>query len=674
MKLLASLLGCAAADWACCGYDEFGIVNPDCPLTEKTPWAMKTDNAETDPEGITDHHCKSWEANIDATMEGNDNKDNWGGCGFQRHFPWAMRKTTDGEDKSGAGEMDDDIHCNLGVFDCSDTSNVVSVYGALKTSAGFLFSLTNGAFSASGTNAVFGEVHLGGVCKLWIPVTESAIDSVHIAGVHMNGGGTVGDGGTMAVFDGAELCHDETCSDATKTVAGTAYCFSVVNIGEFMRNNNEGGPHDVMNANVAGKDDGGHPSFDLAGTASEGAYTVHYGDSIRPGALNGGGDTAVNVGASFDVVVHFKSQWCISHWTIVDMQAPGDWNSETTADDYVLEGNPPHHHHTDVADKRFDGQVGVCGCCADGGDRHDTVSTITAKGCFACSGCSEFNTYGAMVGTQYSWPNAGAWAAFYSFITCADNGFMIYDVATAAGTGTITKTSNMRQTVHSMFYNDVRHDWTNAHEGSGTLVIRGNMRQVGTMVTNCGPGIIHTDDSARCTWNWNFVVNTAGDAEDWFERDDPKEHRVWLAGDDTDRNVETSVFDGLITSLVETHDFSVVFQNDDDLGTNVDDSDDVFTLDASKYFTTPAKSVTAANHEFSFTMHCKQSNVDGTGIEIDGTGFANAGDTTDTNIRDLFPDCYFGDEIHFQYTLAKTNSVNNDQRLNAWYSYTTYSF
>jgi len=430
MKLLASLLGCAAADWACCPYDDFGIVNPLCPLSEKTPWAMTNSNADPDPAGVTDHHCKAWEANIDATMEGNDQKENWGGCGFQRHFPWAMVKSTTPKDLTDAADLAASVHCALGVFDCGTPGTAASVYGAIDT--GFKFNLNKGAFSDDGTNAVFGEVHLGGVCKLWIPVTESAIDSVHIAGVHMNGGGTAGDGapaGSSAVFDGAKLCKEEDCATAKFQVAGTAYCFSVVNVGEFMENHNEGNGHNVMNANVAGSDDGGHRHFELEGTKSVDTYDVHFGESIRPDGLAGGGNTMVNAGANFDVVVHFKSQWCISHWTIVDMQSAGDWNSETPGNDYVLAGDPPHHHHTDVADKRFPGNIGVCGCCHDVSGtltRHDEASLVTAKGCTPCDDdakCKEFNTYAEGV-LNMKWPNAGAWAAFYSFVTCANEKFV----------------------------------------------------------------------------------------------------------------------------------------------------------------------------------------------------------------------------------------------------------
>merc|ERR1712159_577323 len=106
--------------------------------------------------------------------------------------------------------------------------------------------------------------------------------------------------------------------------------------------------------------------------------------------------------------------------------------------DYPLkdDGNGnPQHAHTDVADKRFDGSVGLCGCCDNSGVRHDDPSNtqITAGECTKCAGqgCTEFNTYGPGVTGGMKWPNAGAWAAYHSFITCADSNFMIYDVASA---------------------------------------------------------------------------------------------------------------------------------------------------------------------------------------------------------------------------------------------------
>lgn len=59
MKLLASLVAAATADYACCPYDEFGVVFSGCPLTEKTPWAIDSNNA--DPHGVEHHMCKAWE-------------------------------------------------------------------------------------------------------------------------------------------------------------------------------------------------------------------------------------------------------------------------------------------------------------------------------------------------------------------------------------------------------------------------------------------------------------------------------------------------------------------------------------------------------------------------------------------------------------------------------------
>ena len=109
MKLLAGLLGCAVADYACCPYDDFGVTNDECPLTEKTPWAMESNNH--DSTGVERHMCKSWEANVDATFEGTEDFDNWGGCGFQRHFPWGTVAAMPGQ------TTDQTLtHCTLGFF------------------------------------------------------------------------------------------------------------------------------------------------------------------------------------------------------------------------------------------------------------------------------------------------------------------------------------------------------------------------------------------------------------------------------------------------------------------------------------------------------------------------------------------------------------------------------
>lgn len=89
MKLSQKLLalgGVTLADYACCPYDDYGMPHAACTtaLPEKTPFSMESD--------WRNGACKAWESNVDATYDGNDNNcqtnENWGSCGFQRHFPW----------------------------------------------------------------------------------------------------------------------------------------------------------------------------------------------------------------------------------------------------------------------------------------------------------------------------------------------------------------------------------------------------------------------------------------------------------------------------------------------------------------------------------------------------------------------------------------------------------
>jgi len=691
MKLLASLLGCAVADYACCPYDEFGVVNPACPLSEKTPWAMDGSNA--DPAGVEVHVCKAWEANIDATMEGTDGKADWGGCGFQRHFPWSMNQAPNtnlgaaSAMGTGTGTPASFLHCTLGVVDCTDaTGTVTKAYESLRLTATSEFDFDEGPFSDSGANMVFGNPHLGGVCKLWIPVRHHMIDSVSVAGVHMNGGGTAGDGiaggnakGSMAVFDNAMVMGTEG-TVGTDSVGGTAYCFSVVNVAEFMKNTN-----DIVNANVAGGDPNSGAPHELVGTISEEAPRKQFGESLAGGANHHSGTGIVEAGASFDVVVHFKSEWCIRHWTIQDMQIADDVNSGV--DDYDLYGDPPRHAHTDVADKRFP-QVGICGCCNEDvattnleqrlDDPALAPTDPTAFGCKPCvartgatASCVETNTYAeSTFPSSHMWPNAGAWAGFYSFITCADAGFMIYDryasydLTTHAWTG---GTGSMgRSAVHSMFYNDIRHE----HEGDHKNIhIRGNIRQVGADVKVCGPGQV-LETNQRCTWNWNFRGDGGATSrpQQWMHADVPT-FEVWDGGAAQDRNTEAQAFDltSYITEVTQNHVFTIHFQNNADAGPNDgEDANDELTFDAAKYFNVDSETIDATSHRYEFTMKCLKA--DGTDI-ADGGTFSDLGDDANSNVRDKFPDCYMGDEIHFEYKITDSARAQNEQQISAWYSW-----
>merc|ERR1712176_1650627 len=184
-------------------------------------------------------------------------------------------------------------------------------------------------------------------------------------------------------------------------------------------------------------------------------------------------------------------------------------------------------------------------------------ANVAATGCKAQTSdttCQDtLNNYAAAVGSlggNYYWPNAGAWAAFYSFITCSNDDFMVYETAALTAnvgnsdipeaTGAENVKLANRMVVHSMFYNDIRHDYTDSNGAdhlSGNVNIRGNIRQVGRHVKYCAPGWMNwnaQDDASsppaggmstnafrdsnatfkRCTWNWNFNGNalTGSDA------------------------------------------------------------------------------------------------------------------------------------------------------------------
>merc|ERR1712018_316901 len=156
----------------------------------------------------------------------------------------------------------------------------------------------------------------------------------------------------------------------------------------------------------------------------------------------------------------------------------------------------------------------------------------------------------------------------------------------------------------------------------------------------------------RCTWNWNFRGDAgASNPQRWMHPDEP-DFRVWNSGGPMDRNVEAQAFDlgSYITTVTQTHSFSIHFQDDKDDGPNPDGltTNDFLTFDASKYFTETAKAEAATSHSFDITMSCLESHPSGEGDAIADAGtLANLAAGTDdatTNVRDLFPDCYMGDE------------------------------
>jgi len=131
MKLSQKLLalgGVTLADYACCPYDDYGMPHELCTdaLPEKTPFSLDSD--------WRNGACKAWESNVDATYDGNDNNcgtnENWGSCGFQRHFPWNEVDTTSFRNRgcvvtNDAGSRTLGTGCNCQGYGDAETGAIV---------------------------------------------------------------------------------------------------------------------------------------------------------------------------------------------------------------------------------------------------------------------------------------------------------------------------------------------------------------------------------------------------------------------------------------------------------------------------------------------------------------------------------------------------------------------
>jgi len=771
MKLSQKLLalgGVTLADYACCPYDDYGMPHQDCvnALPEKTPFSMEPD--------WRNGACKAWESNVDATFDGNDNgcasgsntNENWGSCGFQRHFPWNQVElkqlrnrnckvslartgdwpTVDLEDYSGSegcncqGGGDSEttlIQCkttnaligtsgttveecsvpyvsathdsmnyadlpaglccdatadepknsfdNAGRVDCLRTCTANDVawladatadggnkpkcyesdflgrrniqsntlyldmtgtepaYATGDAPLSFSYSSTASETTEDVSNALkynlAGVPFLGGVCKLFVPVPMSRIVSVQIAGVHVALH-------KQSVFP-AKM--DTTGTYTAGEDVGTAYCFSVVNPAEGVKNSNG-----IHNGNVAGgavgtggTGDSFGSVFDplfLDGTSLQrqaglepninffdGTDSSHIGTQMEDD-LADTENTIVNnefvngdpiaqgdseVGANFDVVVHIHSEWCNSKsfWNYADMQLQGDFNngvndyplnvgspldpvnsdqlSETglaysaeqtgdlqlvrlraaaaamgaTQDDLdrlaLAESNGFTHAHMDLMDKRNDMVAS-----------YNNVYEKTPDGLGGTTGYLRYpnslddaflDETGASAGytatAEYlRWPNAGAFAAFYSFVACANPPYIanpaasarnqvneasiIYSKETAPASLSIPDTADeaystygsealvARTLVMSQSDSDYR------DENCNERTFRANVRQVGNEITVCGPGQLPDTDNKRCSWNWNYNAHEAiaswtkpldheNDPEEWFDRNNPHNFDMW---------------------------------------------------------------------------------------------------------------------------------------------------
>lgn len=448
-----------------------------------------------------------------------------------------------------------------------------------------------------------GVPFLGGVCKLFVPVPMTRIVSVQIAGVHVALH-------KQSVFP-AKI--GETATYTAGEDVGTAYCFSVVNPAEGMYNNDNG----IHNGNVAGGSVGtGLPvgTFDPLSMTNDmtsltrqaglepninffdGSDSAHIGTQLEDAAGTAAGDS--EVGANFDVVVHIHSEWCNSKsfWNYADMQLTGDFNNgnmdypinDDVADDQLVAtqlayeqtaaftGQPGTgftHAHMDLMDKRNNMVASYNNVYERSVDDSDVLTgylnypNSNDDAFLDAAGSPDATAYAALLATEKAeylrWPNAGAFAAFYSFVACANpphitdealsprgqvNEYaMIYSIDSDDALGSLdlgyasfgTQTLEQRTLVMSQTDSDYR------DESCDTRTFRGNVRQVGNEVTVCGPGQLPDTDNKRCTWNWNYNDHAysatdgngspgwvkpkthEGDAEEWFDRNDPHSFDMW---------------------------------------------------------------------------------------------------------------------------------------------------
>merc|ERR1711892_1402501 len=423
-----------------------------------------------------DNECKAWESNVDATYEGN-NRDggcapnNWGSCGFQRHFPW-KEFTLAGE----AEALSMDGFTSL-AFNTVETVLPYNDATAKLTTTDTLYN-------------VGGLPFLGGMCKLFIPVPPADIVQVQVAGVHKQGT-------SIAQFP-ARATAD------TITLDGTAYCFSVVNVHETRDNTNN-----VNNGNVAGEGLGGtngrNDVFSGANSLARQAgvaFGIAYGTAL---STQGDADQTgeVKAGNNFDVVAHFADTWCeAGKWSTVEMQLTGDENNDDA--DYPIDQSDAafSHAHNDIQDKRH-ATIGY----------GNTYTASDTTGYLKRAAVTLDST--SILGTDLvRWPNSGAGAGYFSFVVCAKSGTLTFGDLTQNVWGASTV---LRETVMSVSASDYRF----------------NVRQVGENVELCGPGQLPDTDSNRCTWNWNynassnFGASNANDPEGFFDRSEQMTIDSW---------------------------------------------------------------------------------------------------------------------------------------------------
>jgi len=616
MKLSQKLLGLAGlamADYACCPYDDYGMPHGACStlLSEKTPFVGGAQQS------FVGNACKAWETNVDAQYEGNSRSSgcamyNWGSCGFQRHFPWrdwtAAERTT------------------LSLGDSSTNLLTIDVDLANGNANG----INTGAFSATG-NKIVTETNyhvgarpfLGGMCKLFVPVPATQIVQVQVAGVHKPAG--------VAQYPGRVNVANAA------SLEGTVYCFGVANIAEAMDNTN-----DILNGNVAGDGVAGETGVNGRNDPFNGltslnrqagvAYTLTYGGAQFGEQDNNQATAAEQIiaeGANFDVVAHFTDAFCESSGGVVEMQLAGDENDDDT--NYILTQNSGFSHaHNDVYDKRH---------TTPGYGDYWADSTLTT-GYLAANG-QEANE-------AFKWPNRGAWAAYYSTVICARTS----QAFGGANDPQKSLWTTNREYILSVSANDFRRndDGQTGACTSDTTTHRFNLRQVGNNIQACGPGTLPDQGGARCTWNWTYAghattygASNANDPEGFFDRSDQMVVDTWSARKRRDLVLRQNTLGG--SSVVTTQSVAMTLKFRDNAG------NDITTTAASA---DDNKVSAQAGSTTVITVDCNAGTIPAGG-----------------NQRDAFPDCFQGDEVHFEISYvpcSDPSSCTETSLINNWFS------
>jgi len=613
MKLSQKLLGLAGlamADYACCPYDDYGMPHAACAalLTEKTPFVGGAQQS------FVGNDCKAWETNIDAQYEGNNRNSgcamyNWGSCGFQRHFPWKSWDSTEREllslGAAGTDEVTIDVDVSGGTTPNTAAFDATTIVSTSET----LYNVGASPF-------------LGGMCKLFVPVPATQIVQVQVAGVHKPAG--------LAQFPGRVRVANEN------SLPGTVYCFGVANIAESMDNTNN-----VHNGNVAGDGLAGNspngrsdPFFGLTSLNRQAgvAYTLQYGTpnfaDQNGSQTNDAAEQIVAYGANFDVVAHFSDSFCEGTANVVEMQLAGDENDDDTDYEYNQNAADFTHAHNDVLDKRH---------TTAGYGGYWIASTLTS-GYLASEGNA--------ASEAYKWPNAGAWAAYYSTVVCAKSS-ATFNPATDPQKSLWTTD---REYILSVSANDYRRNddgQNSANCATDATTHRFNLRQVGNNIQACGPGTLPDVGTARCTWNWTYSpgsygTSNAGDPEGFFDRSDQMVVDTWnrKRRNALDRSTQLGGNSALVTSDVT---MTVSFKTND--GTAI---------------TTTA--ATADGPQVTATAGAT------TAVVVSCTaGVVPAGG----NQRDAFPDCFQGDEVHFEISYVPCSnpaSCTSNNLINNWFS------